>query len=251
MAVPSGRRADARRCRAIVAAGLLLAPGTAWAGPPYFSDDPEPTDLGHWEIYNFVNGTRRDGRLEGEFGFDLNYGGAKDLQLTAVLPLGYRGAVPGSIGAGDVELAAKYKFVHQTKHGLIPDVAFFPRVFLPTARDSRRVQLFLPVWAQKDLGKWAVFGGGGRTINPGPGQRDFWQTGLGATRVVTDRLTLGAELYHQGPDATDARAFTGVNVGATYRLKKPFSILVSVGPGVQNPRTQGRYAFYTALKLDL
>jgi len=29
----------------------------ALAGPPYVSDDPEPTDYKHFEIYSFGNGT--------------------------------------------------------------------------------------------------------------------------------------------------------------------------------------------------
>ena len=28
------------------------------AGPPFVTDDPVPTDPGHWEIYNFVSGVR-------------------------------------------------------------------------------------------------------------------------------------------------------------------------------------------------
>ena len=31
---------------------LSLAAATpAWAGPPFLTDDPEPTETGHWEIY--------------------------------------------------------------------------------------------------------------------------------------------------------------------------------------------------------
>lgn len=227
----------------------LLASSPALAGPPYFSDDPEPTDYKHWEIYLFANGLGRNGGTEGSAGLDLNYGAAKDLQLTAVLPLDYGGG--DGLRRGDAEVAAKYKFVHQKDGSIIPDIAFFPRLFLPTSRESRRTQVLLPLWAQKDLGPWAVFGGGGYQVNPGPGNRDYWLQGVGVTRTVTKRLTLGAEIYHQGPDAFDAKPFTGVNVGASYRLKAPFSLLVSFGPGLQNPRSEGHYAFYTALKLDL
>jgi hypothetical protein len=45
----------------------------------------------------------------------LNYGAAKDLQLTLVVPLGYSRDLAGSrMGAGDVEMSAKYRFIHQT-----------------------------------------------------------------------------------------------------------------------------------------
>jgi len=40
------------------------------------------------------------------------------------------------------------------------------------------VQAFLPVWMQKDVGDWTVYGGGGYWINPGAGQKNWWFTGL-------------------------------------------------------------------------
>src|SRR5437879_4764814 len=61
----------------------------ALAGPPFVLDDPEPTNNGHWEIYAFGNGTITDEGSGGEAGLDFNYGGGEDLQLTAVLPVGY------------------------------------------------------------------------------------------------------------------------------------------------------------------
>ena len=68
------------RAVAIVLLGLAQP---ALAGPPYLSDDPEPTDYKHYEIYTFSNGTAtRDGR-SGEAGIDFNYGAAPNLQLTA------------------------------------------------------------------------------------------------------------------------------------------------------------------------
>jgi hypothetical protein len=247
-----------RFLRRLVHLALALSsalPASAVAGPPYVSDDPEPTDHKRWEIYLFATGGGREGETAADGGVDLNYGAAKDLQLTAVLPLSYERAQGRTrVGSGDVELAAKYKFLHQTKGGWRPDVAFFPRAFLPTARSglgTGRLQLLLPLWAQKDFGPWALFGGGGYQLNPGAGNRDYWLTGLGLTRAVTKKLTLGTEVYHHGPDAAGGKAFTGVNAGLSYKVKGPYSLLLSVGPGLQHRREEGRYAVYTALKLDL
>ena len=33
---------------------LVALASEASAGPPFVSDDPEPTDTGYWEIYNFA-----------------------------------------------------------------------------------------------------------------------------------------------------------------------------------------------------
>ena len=85
---------------------------------------------------------------------------------------------------------------------------FFPRLFLPTANHafgSGRLGLLLPVWAEKDFGRWSVFGGGGYQINPGPDQRNFWVSGVAVQRSMTARLGLGVEVYHQTADADRQR----------------------------------------------
>jgi hypothetical protein len=238
-----------------VVAGVLAATAAfpAAAGPPYVTDDPQPTDLGHWEIYNFANGSHVPDRTAGEAGIDLNYGAAKDLQLTAVLPLAYDTADGGHVGMGVVELAAKYKLLHQADGSALPDVAVFPRLFLPTAPArfaSRRANLLLPVWAGKDFGKWSVFGGGGYQLNPGAENRDFWTSGLAVTRQINERLALGMEVTHRTADARDGRAFSGVNLGATYQFADHWSLIASGGPGIQNAREEGQYDFYVALKAD-
>lgn len=232
---------------------MLLAAGAAWAGPPFVTDDPEPTDTGHWENYAFVSGSNALGSTSGEAGFDLNYGAYRDVQLTMVIPADFISGAQNQAGLGDVELAAKFKFLHQKDGAWTPDVAVFPRLFVPTAGHgfgSGRVGLLLPVWAGKDFGPWSVFGGGGYDINPGPGQRSFWLSGLAVQRTITDRLALGVEVYHQTPDATDAKPYTGVNFGLTYRLVEHWSLLAAGGPGVQNAREGGGCDFYLALKAD-
>src|SRR5580658_7685037 len=108
---------------------LLMLAGSALAGPPYVSDDPEPTDYRHFEIYFFDGGTTTRFGTGSAAGIDFNYGAAPDLQLTAVLPAGFdrplRG--PSAVGLGNIQLAAKYRLLHQRENGL--DLAVFPRVF--------------------------------------------------------------------------------------------------------------------------
>ena len=73
---------------------------------------------------------------------------------------------------------------------------------------------------------------------------------LAVSRPLTARLTLGAEVYHHTADADNAQAFTGANLGVTYKMTDHWSLLASGGPGLQNARAGGRYAFYLALKAD-
>ena len=231
---------------------ILLCAAPALAGPPFVTDDPQPTDTGHWEIYNFALGSHIAGETDGAAGFDINYGGAKDLQLTAVLPLNYQTGTGGTVGLGNIELAAKYKFLHQADGSILPDVAFFPRAFVPTAGrrfGTRRLSLLLPLWAQKDFGPWSLFGGGGYTINPGAGNRDYWQSGLALTRTVTPRLSLGAEITYQGPDAAGARSTTALGAGGIFHVAGPFSLLFSGGPVFEHRGGTG-VDFYAALGLS-
>jgi hypothetical protein len=232
-----------------IAAVLLLRAGPVWAGPPYVTDDPEPTDTGHWEDRVFVSGTSLDGETAGQTGLDINYGAAKDLQLTVVAPLDFDTAARDRIGAGDLQLSVKYRFAHQSDDSWLPDIAVFPQVDLPTADrqfGDGRASFFLPVWAQKDAGAWSAFGGGGYDINPGPGQRNFWLVGLGVTRKVTDRLQLGGEIYHQTPATIGQPSTTVADLGFIYQLTTHFAVMASGGPSLQ---TRGQSSFYAALQL--
>lgn len=240
-----------RRLTASLGAGLLAwwLAGPAVAGPPYVTDDPEPTEPGRWEVYNFATATERAGATDGEAGLDINYGGADDLQLTLILPVAYEREDHSHWGVGDVEVGAKYRFLHQAKGRLTPDVAFSPSVTLPTGRDrfgEGSATLFLPLWAQKDVGPWSVFGGGGYEIRPG---RDVWESGVAVTRSIGERLTVGSEVYHHTSEEPGEAGFTGLNVGVVYQLSDRWSLLASGGPGVQN-RSQGRYSVYASLKAD-
>lgn len=241
-----------RRSLLVLAAAWSLA-SPCTAGPPFVTDDPEPTEFGHWEIYDFLAGSHVPGESDGQLGLDINYGGAPDLQLTATVPLDYLHRGSTEIGVGNVELGAKFRFLHQQEGSLLPDVAFFPRLITPTAGrlfGTRHLSILLPIWAERDLGRWSIFWGGGYDINPGAGQRDFATAGAAVSRAIGKRLTIGVEADWHGRDADDARSFAGVNVGATYRLSQHWSLLASAGPGVEHARSEGSYSFYAALKAD-
>ena len=232
-----------------VALASLAAP--ALAGPPYLTDDPAPTDRGHWEIYVFAAGEGRRSIVDADTGLDLNYGAAPGVQLTATLPLsfshttdeGWRG------GTGDAELAVKYRFFNDVDRGL--SAAIFPRVILPTAAHApgEKTRLLLPIWLQKDFaGGTSLFGGGGLTINPGAGNRDFWQAGLALTHDVAKSLSVGAEVTRQGADVDGGTSQTRAGIGAVAQLSDRYALLVSAGPTWADHRTG--YNAYAALGMD-
>jgi hypothetical protein len=232
------------------ALAFLGAASPAFAGPPYLTDDPVPTDTGHWEIYGFATGEGEHSTFDGEGGFDLNYGPVKGVQLTATLPLSFS-REPGTgwqSGTGDVELGVKYRFANDEKHGF--SAAIFPRAILPTTSHSpgEKTRFLLPLWLGKDFaGGTSVFGGGGYTINPGAGNRSFWQAALAVTQDLSDEVSAGAEITRQGSDTTDGTAQTRAGLGSIIKLSDHYALLFSGGPTWADHRTG--YHFYGALGL--
>lgn len=240
------------RTRLALVVASLAFPATASAGPPFLTDDPEPTEFQHWELYAPLFEAQGSGRdFEGSFGAEINYGAAPGVQVTVGLPVAYAHDRRGwRWGAGDLEASVKYRFYHDAAAGV--QIAAFPGVTLPTASHNLgagRVTAFLPVWAQKDAGQWSVFGGGGYAVNPGSGNRDYWTGGIAVTRELSERWLIGAEADRQGPDAIGGRASTSLGVGAIVDLKGPLRLLASGGPTWTDGGGSGFHAF-AALGLD-
>jgi len=222
----------------------------AVAGPPYLTDDPVPTDTGHWEIYAFGAGEGRHSTLDADAGLDLNYGAVKDVQLTATLPMsfthdpldGWQG------GTGDLELGAKYRFINDEKHGF--SAAIFPRAILPTSglESHERTRFLLPLWLGKDFASGtSVFGGGGYEINPGPGNRNFWQAAVAVTHDVSGKVSLGGEVAWQQTDTVGGTNQMRAGIGSIVKLSDHYALLFSGGPTWADHQTG--YHFYAALGL--
>ena len=231
-----------------LAGALFLVGSPALAGPPYLTDDPIPTDTGHWEIYGFGGGEGRRSIIDANVGTDLNYGPVDGVQLTATLPLSFShdSSDGWRSGTGDVELGVKYRFFHDEEHGL--SAAIFPRVILPTAGHSpeEKTKVLLPLWVGKDFkGGTSVFGGGGYLINPGAGNRDFWEAAVAVTQEINDGLSVGAEITRQGPDVVGGTAQTRAGVGSIIAVSNHANILLSGGPTWAEHRTG--YHFYAAV----
>ncbi|THD58234.1 hypothetical protein [Phenylobacterium sp.] len=219
----------------------LLGAGAARAGPPFITDDPEPVDLHHWEIYAFSAGAFDSHGATGQGpALEVNYGAAPNLQLHLIAPFAYD-APPGgptTMGLGDTELGFKYRFITPDKDDWFPQVGIFPLLEVPTGDAHRglgagQVQAFFPIWLQKDFGKWTTYGGGGYWINPGPGNRDYWFTGWLLQRQVTDKLALGGEVFHTSSSQVGRDGVTGFNLGGQYDFTEHYHLLFSAGEGGQ------------------
>jgi Putative MetA-pathway of phenol degradation len=238
-----------RKSKIVLIAMVALA-RPAVAGPPYVSDDPEPTDYKHFEIYTFSSGTATRGDIGGASGVDFNYGAASDLQLTATVPMGFDSpaAAGASFGPGNIELAAKYRFLHQDSFGL--DVSVFPRVFLPSPTKNignNTASLLLPVWVQKDWnGGWSTFGGGGCVVS-GRSAQNFCLAGGVVTYQLLPKLRLGVELFHQTADGSATLATTSIGIGARYDISDTYHLLGYIRRGIENANETDQFSWYASV----
>jgi hypothetical protein len=231
---------------------LLALSVPALAGPPYITDDPEPTDTGQFENYLYVEGTRAEGAFAApEAGIEFNYGALPETQLTASVPLnpnpgpGGMGVVWAPLGAG-----VKYRFLDEDENGWLPQAAIFPQVFIPVGAASRTTPIteLLPIWLQKSFGAWTSFGGGGFVNNPGSGNRDFVIYGWALQRQLTNNLALGGELFGQTRSSVDLPASTAAGLAALYDFSDEWHLVGSVNTGVVDARQADRFSYNLALK---
>jgi hypothetical protein len=241
----------------VAAAATLLASGTASAGPPFRTDDPEPVDYQHWEVYGFSTATRIRGDTSGILpGVEVNYGAAPDLQLHLIAPLAFDKPDDGGwqSGYGDTELGVKYRFIQEDEKGWRPMVGVFPLLELPTGNAERglgtgHAHEFLPLWLQKSFGEWTTYGGGGYWINPGGGNKNYWFAGWLLQRQVTDQLAIGGEIFHQTADTQGGKDSTGFNIGGIYDFTEHHHLLFSAGRGVINASDTNDFSYYIAYQL--
>jgi hypothetical protein len=227
---------------------LSLAATNLWAGPPFQTDDPEPVDFRHYEVYVF--GTTDGTPVETDPvapAFEANWGAAPNLQLHIILPFGEvlpsnnpryapAGVGPNAYGIEDIELGAKYRFIKETKHR--PEFGSFTMLEIPTGSFSNglgvgKVWYKLPIWAQKSWGHWTSYGGAGYQIVRQNKYRDFAYGGWLLQRDIGKKFTLGAEIYSHGAEGlatAQIHSSTMVDVGGYYYIRNPgLQILFAYG----------------------
>jgi len=218
--------------------GLLFFVPHLWAqGPPYQIDDPVPVDLHHYEFYIFggADGTPVEMDSTGP-AFEFNWGAIPRVQLHAILPWGVAaplnnpaylpsGTGPTEFGLADMELGAKIAYFKETKH--IPQIGSFTMFEMPTGSYSKglgigKVWYRLPLWAQKNIGKWLLDGGAGYEVVPQAGYRNFPYGGFLLKYTLSERLELGGEVFSHGAEgeaAPQTRASTMIDFGGYYHFK--------------------------------
>ena len=207
-------------------------------GPPYQTDDPVPVDYGHYEFYVFgaADGTPVEMDTNGP-AFEFNWGAAPRVQIHAILPWGEvapsnnaiyapAGTGPSAFGLTDAELGVKLALIKESKY--VPQIGTFTMFELPTGNYDKglgvgKVWYRMPLWLQKNFGKWLVDGGAGETVVPQKDYHDFPYGGFLVKRELSERLELGAEVFSHGGEGVatpQTQASTMVDVGGYYHFKR-------------------------------
>ncbi len=230
---------------------LAIMPG-AFAGPPYVTDDPEPTDTGHFENYLYTEGTHAAGAFSYPgAGVEINYGAFENTQLSWAIPLNPNPG-PGGMGLVWTPLGGgiKYRFIQEDAEGWRPQVAIFPQVFIPIGAASHTTPTteLLPLWMQKSFKSWTAFGGTGYTHNPGSGNRNYMIYGAGLQRQVTEALALGVEYFGQTAATVDDHGSAAIGFATLYDLDQTWHLVASVNTGIAGDRENDRLSYNLALK---
>ena len=229
----------------VLIAGLLCWPTIAVAGPPFMTDDPEPVEFQHWEVYlASLQMKTADGWSGTAPHVEVNYGAVPDLQLHIIAPLEYDAPAVGGAhyGYGDTEMGVKFRFVHETDS--LPQIGTFPLLEVPSGNGheglgSEHLQLFLPLWIQKSWGekerRWTTYGGAGYWITPGAGNQNWGFFGWLLQRQLTKHLTLGSEVFHETPKQVGGDSDTIINAGGIYDFNENYHFMLTAGHTIQGP----------------
>jgi hypothetical protein len=252
-----------RKAVQILAVSLFLA-GAAFAGPPFQTDDPQPIDYKHYEFYIFgaADGTAVAYASNGP-AFEFNWGALPNVHLHIIAP--FAGIYPSNnpalapsssgtraFGFGDIELGVKYRFVQESKH--VPMIGTFTMFEIPTGSAPKglgvgKTWYKLPLWAQKSFGPWTTYGGGGETIVPVKGYRNYPFAGWLLQRDIGKKWTIGTEVFYHGPEGiatAQTRPATLIDFGGYYKFRDPgFQLLFCYGhTAIGQPETYAYLGLY-------
>ena len=157
------------KSKLMLTALTVLCGASAWAGPPFQTDDPEPIEFRHYEFYTFASsdGTPIETDTLGP-AVEFNWGALPNVHLHIIIPAAaiFPRDDPRAFGPGDIETGIKYRFVQESKSR--PMMGTFVMFELPTGNADRglgigKAWFKLPLWLQKSWGPWTSYGGGERS----------------------------------------------------------------------------------------
>lgn len=215
---------------------------TAWADQ-YLTDTPQTMDYeqGEADVYSDITKIQKDYAFRTP-AFEANIGVMTDFQVRINIPLALSRAPhkKTTYGYGDLDIGFKYRFIHETDR--VPQVAFYPKFTLPSGFAERRLgnkRSFerLPLWVQKTCKPWILSGGGGYALDQAPQKFNYFFGGILLRYVFNPELTLGGELFAQGPRRLSDHSVLFFNFGGTYNFTSNVFLLFSAAHSIAGTKT--------------
>jgi len=197
------------------------APGAAIAGPPFETDDPEPVDCHHVEV-DIAQARQSEPVATGPV-WEVDYGPTKNVELSV-------GGQPH-----EFEVGSAIRFIPESKYR--PQVGILPAVSI---HDGGGAETFLPIWAQKTIGEWTIFGGGG--VSHGS---EF--TGLSAARNFRSGSSLGVEFYHESQHNPIVPAPARIGLGYVGQVGPSSAIMLWIGRALEPRGTNLLYVGFQTI----
>lgn len=240
----------------IIAAILLQTVMTAApAAPSFYTDDADPAPYGISQNYFFASAFSAPHTsfffgpaLEADMGILNNL----EFHITIAINTLLRNQGANAVGLGDTLMGLKWRFLTETDYR--PEMAIVPDVILPTGDTDRslgngRSWWTLPIWVEKHVGPWTIYGGGGYGFNSASGATNYRYGGLLVQRDFSPQVSLVGEIYgqgatsmeHSGRVTTKANHFALfldgghvwlINAGGYYNFTPSQSLLFSLGHSI-------------------
>ena len=215
---------------------VIISVSLVYAGPPFFTDDPQPVDYMHWEFYfsSAMQYAGNDADLTLPH-IETNYGIVPDVQIHLILPMQFTRRESAQMYSYiNTEVGVKYRFINE-ESGL--QIGIFPIAEIPTGKSvtlagENKFKTFLPVWIQETKGKFTTYGGAGYWINPGTGNKNWFYAGWIGQYDFSETLTLGGELYYQTANSVDGSESAGFSFGGYININEHNHILFSIGHNI-------------------
>ncbi len=232
----------------IIFSFIIIVVSATFAGPPFNTDDPVPVDFRHWEYY--IASSYQFGRYDDNATLphiEVNYGAIPNVQIHLLTGMGYaKEDANHQYGFMIAELGFKYRFINDDT-GF--QVGIFPLIELPTSSKeslvgNNNLQTFLPVWIQKNWGKFTSYSGAGYWINPGENKKNSIFAGWQCQYDFSKTISLGGEVYYQSPDTKDASNDYAFKVGGFVNINEENHILFSIGHSFKNTDIVSGYLGY-------
>lgn len=230
-----GRGWSVRGVASLMGLMALLWQPSAEAGPPFVTNDPDPPEVGQWEInLPWTLRLAKDGGFSGEIHtLDPNYGYDPFTQLSIELPIPYSWPKEGGFSAGTGDVLFEYK----RRFGTDAEAGYFginPQLTAPTGDQERGlgagcVTVHLPLLYQKKWGKTLFYSDLRYKWRAGEVGKSFWFLGVAAERPMSTHLKLGAEIFATTPQASRGEYNVSFNVGFKYGLSPGNILMASAG----------------------